>query len=162
MSFRLSSTPPVGIVTTAQDPEGTRALLRSMSNLPLGVALPYRFSRQEPAINRYSAGGFTLSRTGINMRWQRMCSLAPTTHFRAVAQPFGGRREDDVACEPTFNLRPAVGVGVVFGGTVKQAGLAVRSGVRHVLVASFNIADKRIYGWCGSSLIMERVRCCIQ
>ena len=71
-------------------------------------------------------------------------------------------REDDVACEPTFNLRPAVGVGVVFGGTVKQAGLAVRSGVRHVLVASFNIADKRIYGWCGSSLIMERVHCCIQ
>ena len=42
---------------------------------------------------------------------------------------------------PTLTVEPAAGVGVVFNGAVKHAGRSVTEGVRHVLVASFSIAD---------------------
>lgn len=43
---------------------------------------------------------------------------------------------------PTVVVHPNPGVGVVFSGEVKHAGRAVTAGLRHVLVASFSIADE--------------------
>ena len=50
--------------------------------------------------------------------------------------------EDGSTDAPTLSVQPAgAGVGVLFNGSVKHAGRAVTSGVRHVLVASFSIRD---------------------
>jgi hypothetical protein len=53
----------------------------------------------------------------------------------------GGKQRAAESQRPTLSLHPLAGVGVIFSGTVKHAGMAVTRGVRHVLVASFSITD---------------------
>ena len=44
---------------------------------------------------------------------------------------------------PTLCLLPRTGVGIVFNGTVLHAGRAVTGGVRHLLVASFSVVERK-------------------
>ena len=97
---------------------------------------PLKFSAQEPAINRYSAGGHFEPHTD---------KLALTVNVLLATGTFCGGgtefwHEGADGTTPTLLLQPALaGVGVLFNGTVKHAGRAVTSGVRHLLVASFSI-----------------------
>ena len=61
--------------------------------------------------------------------------------FRGGGTAFWDEDSSSSADAPTLTVEPASGVGVVFNGAVKHAGRSVTEGVRHVLVASFSIAD---------------------
>jgi len=115
-----------------------------------------KFSESEPTINRYTKGGFfkphrdALSFT-INILLSDKFTGGGTTFWEEmdgdlVCAP--DRKESSVnpaeAKEPTLCVLPKVGVGVVFNGTVKHAGRAVEEGVRHLLVASFSVVQKKM------------------
>ena len=102
--------------------------------------LPYRFAPQEPAINRYTAGGeFPVHRDEQALT---LNVLLKSGSFDGGGTAFW---RQDVACggDPqapsSVTIHPAAGVGVVFNGKVQHAGRAVTAGVRHVLVFSFSI-----------------------
>ena len=99
----------------------------------------FKYSEQEPAINRYTNGGvFPPHRDALALTVNVLLSDS----FDGGGTEFweernGGSSEE--AKEPTLTVLPKVGVGVVFNGTVKHAGRAVTGGVRHLLVASFSV-----------------------
>ena len=126
---------------------------------------PFRFSAEEPAINRYGVGGefkphtdkfaltlnilltvdsfegggtefWTEPNLGRGAEGQSKHSVTEG-HFREALARATGIIERE---EPALRILPnTVGVGVLFNGTVKHAGHAVTQGVRHLLVASFSI-----------------------
>lgn len=120
-------------------------------------SLPFRYAPQEPAINRYAKGGAFDQHTD-----QEALTLNILLSDGGAFEGGGtGFWRDDVAAEtvaetsepgrergetikrgpPSVKLQPAAGVGVVFSGNVYHCGLAVTAGLRHVLVASFSIAN---------------------
>ena len=111
---------------------------------------PFRFSAEEPAINRYGVGGDFKPHTDkfaltLNILLTVGTFEGGGTEF--WTEPNLGRgaagqsRPERVTEEPALRILPnTVGVGVLFNGTVKHAGHAVTQGVRHLLVASFSIA----------------------
>jgi hypothetical protein len=117
------------------------------STIALGT-LPYRFAPQEPAINRYTAGGAFPVHSDeqaltLNVLLETGCFEGGGTDFwqqqdtptsnNVLATPSSVSSERAVA--PSVTVEPtAAGVGVVFNGKVEHAGRPVISGVRHVLV----------------------------
>ena len=98
-----------------------------------------KFSAQEPAINRYSThGAFEPHRDKLAMTLNVL--LSDTAAFVGGGTRFWREEEGDEERGPTACLLPQMGCGVVFNGTVRHAGREVRSGLRHLLVASFNVA----------------------
>ena len=162
------------------------------------ASLPFQFSPQEPAINRYAEGGLFPQHTdqqaltlnvllsdngtfdgGGTAFWREdAAEAAAPVETRAAAElpakqartspataaagapldcaapaypvPLRNSAADadaDAALRPpTLTVQPRAGVGVVFNGTVQHAGNAVTKGVRHVLVASFSIANAEYVG----------------
>jgi hypothetical protein len=130
----------------------------------LGV-LPYRFAPQEPAINRYTAGGLfpvhsdgqalTLNvllradgfEGGGTTFWQQSEAEAEVYSrydeaAHAVATGEQAPAAPTAAAAPSITIQPTeAGVGVIFNGKVRHAGQAVTRGVRHVLVLSFSITN---------------------
>ena len=99
----------------------------------------FKFSSQEPAINRYSKfGAFEPHRDALAVTLNVLLSDG----FEGGGTQFWQEGIDDLDCGrgPALCLLPSAGVGVVFNGTVKHAGREVVSGTRHLLVASFSVA----------------------
>ena len=94
---------------------------------------------KEPAINRYSAGGFFEPHKDKHALTLNV--LLDSGAFKGGGTAFWDEDSSSSADAPTLTVEPAAGVGVVFNGAVKHAGRSVTEGVRHVLVASFSIAD---------------------
>ena len=103
---------------------------------------------QEPAINRYAAGGhFEPHRDTLALTLNVLLS----TGFEGGGTEFWAEdagEDDDPSC---CCLHPVAGTGVVFNGNVKHAGRAVTQGLRHVLVASFSVVKSSggLSGWSG-------------
>eukprot|EP01051_Picozoa_sp_SAG22_P003860 SAG22_NODE_195_length_15606_cov_21.340878_3_plen_359_part_00 len=130
-----------------------RSIPQRTPGVPL-AELEYRYSSQEPAINRYTTGNFfqphadhqalTLNvllqeegdafEGGGTAFWRECGSTEKFAHRSEHAE-----LDDGGEHAPTLCLRPTAGVGVVFNGKVKHAGRAVTAGVRHVLVASLSM-----------------------
>lgn len=134
------STQPESAETTGMAPTQTRS-----TTTPLGL-LPYRFTPNEPAINRYSDGadfGAHTDQQALTLNILLRASGAEsfegggTAFWREGVSP-PATCVDDL---PTMWLQPDAGVGVVFNGQVKHAGRPVTAGVRHLLVASFSITN---------------------
>ena len=99
----------------------------------------FKFSSQEPAINRYSKfGAFEPHKDALAVTLNVL--LSPATNFEGGGTQFWQEELDDDNSSPSLCLLPSAGVGVVFNGTVKHAGRKVTKGTRHLLVASFSIA----------------------
>ena len=117
---------------------------------PTGAALrdcALKYSAQEPAINRYAAGGhFEPHRDTLALTLNVLLS----TGFEGGGTEFWAEEaaDDDPCC---CCLHPVAGTGVVFNGNVKHAGRAVAQGLRHVLVASFSVVKSGggLAGWSG-------------
>ena len=118
---------------------------------PTGAALrdcALKYSAQEPAINRYAAGGhFEPHRDTLALTLNVLLS----TGFEGGGTEFwpeDAGEDDDPSC---CCLHPIAGTGVVFNGNVKHAGRAVTEGLRHVLVASFSVVKSSggLSGWSG-------------
>ena len=102
----------------------------------------YKFSHQEPCINRYVEGGLFPSHSDryaltVNILLAVGAFEGGGTHFWT---------EDSSSSipetEPTLLVLPSTaGMGLLFNGTVRHAGREVTAGIRHLLVASFCIAD---------------------
>ena len=95
---------------------------------PTGAALrdcALKYSAQEPAINRYAAGGhFEPHRDTLALTLNVLLS----TGFEGGGTEFwpeDAREDDDPSC---CCLHPVAGTGVVFNGNVKHAGRAVTEG----------------------------------
>jgi hypothetical protein len=98
------------------------------------------FSSQEPAINRYAAGGdFEAHRDKLALTLNVLLSES----FDGGGTIFWNEVPAAAAAkESKIVLLPRAGVGVVFNGTVLHAGRVVTSGLRHLLVASFSVDSK--------------------
>ena len=111
--------------------------------------LPYRFSEDEPAVNRYAAGGSFHQHADhealtVNVLLRANTFEGGGTAFWQEDPAMVGTRapgDKPISGPPSVVIQPDEGVGVIFNGTVRHAGLAVTSGLRYVLVASFSIAD---------------------
>ena len=106
--------------------------------------LPYRFAPQEPAINRYTAGGeFPVhcdeQALTLNVLLKSGTFEGGGTAFWRQDVPYGG----EPRAAPSVIIQPGAGVGVVFNGKVQHAGREVTAGVRHVLVFSFSITNSQ-------------------
>ena len=114
----------------------------------------YRFAPQEPAINRYSTDGHFAPHTDGQALTVNVLLRAPR-HVPAPGEGNAGggvvfsgggtafwaeRDEGEEYGDSPVTVEPRVGVGVLFNGRVRHAGVATTGGVRHVLVASFSIA----------------------
>ena len=105
------------------------------------AAQDLKFSESEPTINRYTTGGsFVPHRDALALTLNVLLS----DQFEGGGTQFWEEREKGVkeSKEPTLCALPKIGVGVVFNGTVKHAGRAVTSGIRHLLVVSFSIVQQ--------------------
>ena len=102
------------------------------------------FSEGEPAINVYSRGG---SFEPHEDKQSLTCLLnisAADDDYEGGGTAFWGlesRGSEDAA--PSTVIRPGAGTSLVFGGQLTHAGVAVESGERVVLVASFSPAAFR-------------------
>jgi hypothetical protein len=120
-------------------------------------SLPYRFTPNEPAINRYSDGAGFAAHT--DQQALTLNVLLRAGSFEGGGTAFWRERKDGQANEDaahTVCVQPGAGVGVVFNGRVKHAGQPVTAGVRHVLVASFSITNARY-----ASAALSRPECCL-
>jgi hypothetical protein len=100
----------------------------------------FKFSESEPTINRYTAGGrFIPHRDALALTVNVLLS---DTFTGGGTQFWEEGVKEDVK-SPTLCLLPRTGVGIVFNGTVLHAGRAVTGGVRHLLVASFSVVERK-------------------
>ena len=102
------------------------------------ASLPLRYAPEEPAINRYTEGGYFAPHTDQQALTLNVL-LAPEGPTTFVGGGTAFWREDMRCKLSTLRVQPQAGVGVVFNGTVKHAGRPVVSGLRHLLVCSFSI-----------------------
>ena len=96
------------------------------------------FTRREPAINVYDAGGFFTPHKD-HQTLTVLLSLTPPSNFTGGGTGFW-RRHAPAAC---VEVRPKAGTALLFGGDLTHAGLAVESGTRCVYVASFSAQGGR-------------------
>ena len=129
--------------------------------------LPFKYSDNEPAINRYSKGGQFDRHTDDHALTLNVLLDVDVGAFRGGGTEFWVEGDDVPAeCEEegdgsltesetdsdssglrgdgwdprgAVRLEPTAGVGVVFNGSVFHCGRVVKRGVRHLLVASFTI-----------------------
>ena len=139
---------------SADGPNASSPLVERTPTVPLS-SLSYRFTPQEPAVNRYAEGGSFDQHT--DQEALTLNVLLATGTFEGggtgfwrddapvarvgPSEPGRERGETIKQGPPTVILQPGAGVGVVFSGTVHHCGLPVVAGLRHVLVASFSIAN---------------------
>ena len=134
---------PVGVI--ADESCEDRLKETEVTNKPDGAVLSdqqYKFSAHEPAINRYGEGGAFMPHTD---------SFAVTLNILLTIDTFEGGgttmwREpcSQPSAMPALRVEPsAVGVGVLFNGTMRHAGREVTAGLRHLLVASFSIDHRQ-------------------
>eukprot|EP00928_Gymnodinium_smaydae_P044269 TRINITY_DN29537_c0_g1_i1.p1 TRINITY_DN29537_c0_g1~~TRINITY_DN29537_c0_g1_i1.p1 ORF type:complete len:292 (-),score=38.95 TRINITY_DN29537_c0_g1_i1:205-1080(-) len=93
----------------------------------------FSFSPNEPAINRYTAGGAFESHT------DKMSVTVNVLLSQKGAFSGGGTlfQPEAAATKDMILLQPCQGMGVIFNGSVVHAGKSVMSGTRHLYVASF-------------------------
>jgi hypothetical protein len=95
------------------------------------------FSEGEPAINVYSKGGsFETHEDKQSLTCLLNVSAADTDYDGGGTAFWEVTSRDDDA--PSVVIRPEAGTSLIFGGQVTHAGVAVESGERVVLVASFS------------------------
>ena len=93
-----------------------------------------QYHGDEPTINRYTAGGsFARHKDGMSMT---VLCLLDTEGFEGGGTSFW--IQDKVEEQPAVTLHAQEGVGVIFNGHLEHAGVAVVSGTRYALVASFS------------------------
>ena len=102
------------------------------------ASLPLRYAPEEPAINRYTEGGYFAPHTDQQALTLNIL-LAPEGPKTFIGGGTAFWREDMRNKLSTLRVQPQAGVGVIFNGTVKHAGRPVTSGLRHLLVCSFSI-----------------------
>jgi len=116
--------------------------------------MSFSFARNEPAVNRYTEGGeFPIHRDRKSFTINILLSDPDafvgggTAFFPDFPQSRADAASDEQfgypAREPTshakLHLHPCQGTGVIFNGDVQHAGQPVKTGIRHVYVASFNL-----------------------
>lgn len=133
------STQPESAETLGMTPTQARSAGASLD------LLPYRFTPNEPAINRYSDGaefGAHTDQQALTLNILLRASGAESFEGGGTAFWREGVVPPSTDDLPTMWLQPAAaGVGVVFNGQVKHAGRPVTAGVRYLLVASFSITN---------------------
>ena len=109
----------------------------------------FRFSGQEPMLNRYTEGGsFDPHQDGHSLTVLVPLSTADAD-FTGGGTAFwseeatGGDSMTARSVPPALVMRPTAGTGLFWRGHVTHAGLPVIRGVRHVFVASFNLRPPR-------------------
>ena len=109
---------------------------------PAGLAdMWFTFSAEEPMINRYTAGG----EFPPHQDKHALTVLVPLSPLDAFEGGGTGFWSDEqlqkgwLGVDPTLVLRPERGTAMFWRGHITHGGLPVTSGVRHVLVASFNL-----------------------
>ena len=118
------------------------------NNLDL-LSQTFKFSSQEPAINRYATAGYfephrdKLALT-LNILLSDQFEGGGTQFWEEMSN---GKGRDDEYVNPSLCVLPSVGTGVIFNGTVKHAGRKVLNGRRHLLVASFSVARSKTTTW---------------
>jgi len=111
-------------------PQVAQAVFGSSAGL---VSREFSFSPNEPAINRYTAGGAFEAHT------DKMSVTVNVLLSQKGAFSGGGTlfQPEASATEDMILLQPCQGLGVIFNGSVIHAGKSVMSGTRHLYVASF-------------------------
>jgi hypothetical protein len=112
----------------------------------------FRFSGDEPMLNRYTSGGaFNPHQDGHELTVLVPLSTSDVD-FRGGGTAFWSEEEigqDSTAAQgfpPSLVMRPAPGTGLFWRGHLTHAGLPVTQGMRHVFVASFNLHEKGYTG----------------
>ena len=94
------------------------------------------FSEGEPAINVYSRGG-RFEPHEDKQSLTCLLNVSADEDYEGGGTAFWGLESSDDGA-PSAVIRPAAGTSLIFGGQVTHAGVAVESGERVVLVASFS------------------------
>lgn len=102
--------------------------------------LHFRFSPDEPAINRYTTGGgFRVHTDDRSITVYVLLSNVDTFSGGGTAFWNQDLNPEDVGDAAELLLQPGQGVGVIFNGRLSHAGAIVTSGTRHLYVASFDL-----------------------
>eukprot|EP00746_Dinoflagellata_sp_MGD_P036731 gnl/MRDRNA2_/MRDRNA2_18825_c0_seq1.p1 gnl/MRDRNA2_/MRDRNA2_18825_c0~~gnl/MRDRNA2_/MRDRNA2_18825_c0_seq1.p1 ORF type:complete len:199 (+),score=47.57 gnl/MRDRNA2_/MRDRNA2_18825_c0_seq1:70-597(+) len=103
--------------------------------------LSFSFSPHEPAINRYSSGGaFRVHTDDRSITLYVLLSDVDTFTGGGTAFWCQGSKPEEVdGTEEELLVLPNQGMGVIFNGHVSHAGKIVKSGTRHLYVASFDL-----------------------
>ena len=104
------------------------------------AAQHFKFSESEPTINRYTKGGrFIPHRDALALTVNVLLS----DEFTGGGTQFWEQGIKEDIKSPALCLLPRTGVGIIFNGTVLHAGRAVTGGIRHLLVASFSVIERK-------------------
>jgi predicted 2-oxoglutarate/Fe(II)-dependent dioxygenase YbiX len=107
--------------------------------LPVCVYLNGWTADFEPAVNRYDVGGFFQPHQdefSLTVNILLSDPNAFTGGGTAFYAQNNAHTKDDT---PTIRIEPQQGTAVVFNGEVWHEGLPVKTGVRHLYVASFDL-----------------------
>lgn len=114
--------------------------------------LSFKFSGEEPMLNRYTVGGdFAPHQDGHALTVLMPLSTADG-EFEGGGTAFwspetiGPDSASAKGVPPSLVLRPPAGTGILWRGHLTHAGLPVTRGVRHVWVASFDLRIARQRG----------------
>jgi len=107
--------------------------------------MSFTFSGQEPMINRYTTGGMFDPHQDGHALTVLVPLSAPDMDFSAGGTAFwsGEVTSDSSVAKsfpPSLVIRPPAGTGIFWRGHITHAGLPIRSGMRHVFVASFDLS----------------------
>jgi hypothetical protein len=105
------------------------------------LSIPYKFSCQEPAVNRYTAGGHFDVHTDKQAVTFNVLLNRKLADFEGGGTSFWVEGSHPRPEKAAVRVEPETGVGVLFNGTIWHAGEAVTKGTRYLLVASFDVAD---------------------
>ena len=95
------------------------------------------FSEGEPAINFYwPPGGFEAHEDKQSLTC--LLNLSAEEDYVGGGTAFWSTPAGDEHNKPTLIVRPPIGTAIIFAGSVTHAGVAIASGKRIVLVASFS------------------------
>ena len=130
-------------------PDLAAALFPDASDL---ADLHFKFSGQEPMLNRYTIGGsFDPHQDGHALTVLVPLST-PDHDFGGGGTAFwsestiGTDPKQAQAFPPSLVMKPAAGTALLWRGHLTHAGLPVTSGMRHVFVASFDLRIPRQRG----------------
>ena len=115
--------------------------------------LSFYFAENEPAVNRYIAGGEFEPHSDshaitVNILLGSGTFSGGGTQFWRENESGEGPTLDQHGSlgQPTVCIHPLSGVGMVWNGNVMHAGAATTQGLRHLLVASFTISARHGFG----------------
>lgn len=107
--------------------------------------LQFEFSGREPMLNRYTTGGMFAPHQDSHALTILVPLSTPGTDFSGGGTAFWSESitvDSSVASNfpPSLVMTPVAGTALFWRGHVTHAGLPVKSGMRHVFVASFNLS----------------------